>query len=57
MSSAVAGYKMSLGEDSVPVSYDDLEFAMSFLLRALILHGVIPFYGEEWKPQEKKILI
>src|SRR3954462_2234093 len=27
MSSAVAGYKMSLGEDSVPVSYDDLELA------------------------------
>lgn len=25
MSSAVAAYKMSLGEDSVPVSYDDLE--------------------------------
>lgn len=27
MSSAVAAYKMSLGEDSVPVSYDDLELA------------------------------
>jgi ferredoxin-nitrate reductase len=27
MSSAVLGYKMSLGEDSVPVSYDDLELA------------------------------
>jgi len=27
MSSAVMGYKMSLGEDSVPVSYDDLELA------------------------------
>jgi ferredoxin-nitrate reductase len=27
MSSAVAGYKMSLGEDSVPVCYDDLELA------------------------------
>ncbi len=27
MSSAVAGYKMSLGEDAVPVSYDDLELA------------------------------
>lgn len=27
MSSAVAGYKLSLGEDSVPVSYDDLELA------------------------------
>jgi ferredoxin-nitrate reductase len=25
MSSAVTGYKMSLGEDSVPISYDDLE--------------------------------
>jgi ferredoxin-nitrate reductase len=27
MSSAVTGYKMSLGEDSVPVSYEDLELA------------------------------
>ena len=27
MSSAVVGYKMSLGEDSVPISYDDLELA------------------------------
>lgn len=27
MSSAVVGYKMSLGEDSVPVTYDDLELA------------------------------
>src|SRR5437764_7594275 len=27
MSSAVAAYKMSLGEDSVPVSYDDLELS------------------------------
>src|SRR6478736_1456000 len=27
MSSAVVGYKMSLGEDSVPVSYEDIELA------------------------------
>ena len=27
MSSAVAGYKLSLGEDSVPVSYEDIELA------------------------------
>ncbi len=27
MSSAVVGYKLSLGEDSVPVTYDDLEIA------------------------------
>jgi ferredoxin-nitrate reductase len=27
MSSAVVGYKMSLGEDAVPVSYDDIELA------------------------------
>ncbi|HTE09334.1 MAG TPA: molybdopterin-dependent oxidoreductase [Chitinophagaceae bacterium] len=27
MSSAVVAYKMSLGEDSVPISYDDLELA------------------------------
>jgi ferredoxin-nitrate reductase len=27
MSSAVVGYKMSLGEDSVPISYEDIELA------------------------------
>lgn len=27
MSSAVAGYKMALGEDSVPLSYDDIELS------------------------------
>jgi len=27
MSSAVTGYKMSLGEDTVPISYDDIEIA------------------------------
>lgn len=27
MSSAVAGYKLALGEDSVPISYDDIELA------------------------------
>lgn len=30
MSSAVAGYKMALGEDSVPLCYDDLELADCF---------------------------
>ncbi|QCR22876.1 nitrate reductase [Pontibacter sp. SGAir0037] len=30
MSSAVAGYKMALGEDSVPVCYDDIELADCF---------------------------
>ncbi|MBK7842561.1 MAG: molybdopterin-dependent oxidoreductase [Bdellovibrionales bacterium] len=32
MSSAVVGLKMSLGEDSVPVSYDDLEIADCFFV-------------------------
>jgi ferredoxin-nitrate reductase len=32
MSSAVVGYKMSLGEDSVPVCYDDIELADCFLI-------------------------
>ncbi|MES1159849.1 MAG: molybdopterin-dependent oxidoreductase, partial [Bacteroidota bacterium] len=32
MSSAVAAYKMSLGEDSVPVSYEDLEQADCFFV-------------------------
>ncbi len=32
MSSAVVGYKMALGEDSVPVSYDDIELADCFLI-------------------------
>ncbi len=32
MSSAVAAYTQSLGEDSVPVSYDDIELADCFLI-------------------------
>lgn len=32
MSSAVAGYSKTLGEDSVPVSYDDIELADCFLI-------------------------
>jgi ferredoxin-nitrate reductase len=32
MSSAVAAYKLSLGEDAVPVSYDDIELADTFLI-------------------------
>ncbi|PWJ60607.1 ferredoxin-nitrate reductase [Dyadobacter jejuensis] len=32
MSSAVVGYKLSLGEDSVPVCYDDIEVADVFLV-------------------------
>ncbi|MEZ0541222.1 molybdopterin-dependent oxidoreductase [Fibrella arboris] len=33
MSSAVMGYKLSLGEDSVPVCYDDIEEADVFLVQ------------------------
>ncbi|WP_082111761.1 nitrate reductase [Spirosoma radiotolerans] len=33
MSSAVVGYKLSLGEDSVPVCYDDIEEADVFLVQ------------------------
>lgn len=32
MSSAVVGYKLSMGEDVVPVSYDDIELADCFLI-------------------------
>jgi ferredoxin-nitrate reductase len=32
MSSAVAGYKMTLGEDAVPACYDDIELADCFLI-------------------------
>lgn len=32
MSSAVVGYKMALGEDSVPLSYDDIELADCFFI-------------------------
>ncbi|SHG11209.1 ferredoxin-nitrate reductase [Fodinibius roseus] len=32
MSSAVAGYKKSLGEDSPPISYDDIELANCFFI-------------------------
>lgn len=32
MSSAVVGYKMQLGEDAVPISYDDIELADCFFI-------------------------
>jgi len=32
MSSAVVGYKMALGEDAVPISYNDIELADCFLI-------------------------
>ena len=32
MSSAVVGYKKTLGEDAVPISYDDIELADCFLI-------------------------
>lgn len=32
MSSAVVGYKLTLGEDSVPLTYDDIELADCFLI-------------------------
>ncbi len=32
MSSAVVGYKKTLGEDSVPISYEDIELADTFLI-------------------------
>jgi ferredoxin-nitrate reductase len=32
MSSAVVGYKKMLGEDSVPISYDDIELSDCFLI-------------------------
>jgi ferredoxin-nitrate reductase len=32
MSSAVAGYKKTFGEDSVPITYDDIELADTFLI-------------------------
>ena len=32
MSSAVAGYKKTFGEDSVPIAYDDIELADTFMI-------------------------
>lgn len=32
MSSAVVGYKLALGEDAVPISYDDIELADTFFI-------------------------
>ena len=32
MSSAVVGYKKTLGEDAVPISYDDIELADTFMI-------------------------
>jgi ferredoxin-nitrate reductase len=47
MSSAVAAYKIALGEDSVPVCYDDIELADCFLCnRCKSRPGATLYFGE-----------
>jgi anaerobic selenocysteine-containing dehydrogenase len=54
MSSAVVGYKMSLGEDSVPVSYDDLELADCIFIAGANPAGASYSCGAGWKRQGKE---
>ena len=56
MSSAVVGYKMSLGEDSVPVSYDDLELADCIFVAGANPAWCHPILWRRVEAQEKKIL-
>ena len=57
MSSAVAGYKMSLGEDSVPVSYDDIELADCFFVAGANPAWCHPILWRRVEAQGKQILI
>lgn len=41
MSSAVVGYKETLGDDAVPISYEDIELSDCILSQVQIQHGVI----------------
>lgn len=60
MSSAVVGYKQSLGEDSVPVSYHDIELADCFLISGAnpaFCHPIIFRRLEAHKAANKEIKI
>jgi anaerobic selenocysteine-containing dehydrogenase len=50
MSSAVAAYKIALGEDSVPFVMTILNWPIAFMLPVPTRPGAIPFYGEGWRP-------
>ncbi|MGB2761723.1 MAG: molybdopterin-dependent oxidoreductase, partial [Maribacter stanieri] len=63
MSSAVVGYKKTLGEDSVPISYEDIELADCFLIAGAnpawchpILYRRLEKHKEE-NPQVKIIVV
>ncbi|MFX0556121.1 molybdopterin-dependent oxidoreductase [Maribacter sp. CXY002] len=63
MSSAVVGYKKTLGEDSVPISYEDIELADCFLIAGAnpawchpILYRRLEKRKEE-NPQVKTIVV
>ena len=60
MSSAVVGYKQSLGEDSVPVSYEDIEACDTFLITGANpawCHPILFRRVEERKSQNPNVRI
>ena len=60
MSSAVVGYKMALGEDAVPASYEDIELADCFLIAGANpawCHPIIYRRLEQHKEQHPEIKV
>lgn len=60
MSSAVAGYKKTFGEDSVPISYEDIELADTFLITGAnpaFCHPILFRRIEQHKEKNPKVKI
>lgn len=60
MSSAVAGYKKTFGEDSVPIAYDDIELADTFLITGANpawCHPILFRRIEQHKEKNQKVKI
>ncbi|HEY6141795.1 MAG TPA: molybdopterin-dependent oxidoreductase [Flavobacterium sp.] len=60
MSSAVAGYKKAFGEDAVPISYDDIELADTFLITGAnpaYCHPILYRRLEQHKEKNPKVKI
>ena len=60
MSSAVAGYKQTLGEDSVPIAYEDIELADCFMIAGANpawCHPILFRRIEAHKEQNKNVKI
>lgn len=60
MSSAVVGYKKTFGEDSVPIAYDDIELADTFLITGAnpaFCHPILFRRIEQHKEKNPKVKI